>query len=331
LRIFNSFSFRTQALDKINQFFKLYLQSRIERIQSDIKQIDSLPIISSSLSDRMKTYNSLLNLRIHIESCQPISCLSYQGIDELHRTIQNCILTQKIVFPHIDRILPTLWADTNQYIESLADNLPVPYLLWENFTSHITNKHGLSHLIHEITMSLQEQGKILVIKEIGTTNRIVFLRPLWLGDLLSSLFHPEFDHQSGHLHSDEIRSLWNNLLHKKDYFYHLWFILMRFLLIAYPKVSKKQLKNLLNTKDKNEIKFDYAIIPSYLPSIDPVGERDDFYNQIDHHVSVRYRSSMLPLGFFHRYSVSTLFKFDIIYHKHWNNFIVGEYEEKEVQ
>jgi hypothetical protein len=321
-----------QALDKINQFFKLYLQSRIERIQSQIKQIDSLPIISSSLSDRMKTYNILLNLRIQIEPCQPISCLSYQGIDELHRTIQNCILTQKtIISPHIDRILPTLWANTNQYIESLADHLPVPYLFWENFTAYIINKHGLFNLINEITMSLQDQGKILVINEIGTMNRIVFLRPLWLGDLLSSLFHPEFDHQSGYLHLDDIRSLWNNLLHKKDYFYHLWLTLMRFLLIAYPKVNKKQLKYLLNTKDKNEIKFDYIIIPYYLPLIDPLQERDDFYNKIIHHVNVRYQSSMLPLGFFHRYSVSAIFKFDIIYHKHWNNFILGEYEDKQVQ
>ncbi len=326
--------FRIQALDKINKFFQLYLQSRIERIQSQIKQIDSVPIISSSLSDRLKTYNSLLNLRIQIESCQPVSSLSYHGIDELHRTIQNCILTEKTIFPHIDRILPTLWADTNRYIESLADHLPVPYLLWENFTTHITNKHGLSNLIHDITMSLQDQGKILVFNEIGTTDRIVFLRPLWLGDLLSSLFHPEFDHQSGHVHSDEIRSLWNNLLPKKDYFYHLWFILMRFLLIAYPKLGKKQLKTLLNTKDKNEMKFDYAIVPYYLPFIDPIDqdeERNSFYKQITNYVNVRYTSSMLPLGFFHRYSVSALFKLDIIYRKHWNNFIIGEYEEKQVQ
>jgi len=277
-------------------------------------------------------------MNIQIESCQPISSLTYQGINELNQTIQHCILTQKIIFPHINRILPTLWADTNQYIESLADHLPVPYLLWENFTTHITDKYGLSNLVNDITMSLHDEGKILVLNEIGTLNRIVFLRPLWLGDLLSSLFHSELISQSyskeGYLHSDLVRSLWMNLLHKKEYFYQLWFLLMRFLLIAYPKMNKKQLKNFFNTKDKNEIKFDYAIVPYYLPFInfnEQEKEKKNFFKQITNHINVRYQSSLLPLGFFHRYSVSAILKLDIIYIKHWNNFILGEHEEKHVK
>ena len=57
--------------------------------------IHSLSKISSSLSDRLKTYTSLLNINIQIESCQSISSLTFQGIDELNRTIQRCVLTQK--------------------------------------------------------------------------------------------------------------------------------------------------------------------------------------------------------------------------------------------
>ena len=195
-------------------------------------------------------------------------------------------------------------------------------------------------------MSLQDQGKILVLNEIGTSNRIVFLQPLWLGDLLSSLFnsdnHSETKyqsyrkeyHQHGRLHSDLVRSLWNNLVHKKEYFYHLWIILMRYLLIAYPKMPKKQLENLMNSDEKYEIKFDYAIVPYYLPFIN-LNEIDDekkrFYQQIKNKVNICYKSSMLPLGFFHQYSVSAILKLDIIYIKHWNNFILGQHEEKEVK
>lgn len=330
--------FRIEALDKINKFLICYLQSRIDRIKYEINQIDALEVISSSHSDRLKTYNSLLNINIQIELCQPISSLTYHGIPELNRTIQNCILTQKTIFPHIDRIFPTLWADTNLYIESLADHLPVPYLPYENFTAHIINKHGLPNLIHDITMSLHDEGKILVINEIATKNRVVFLRPLWLSDLLSSLFQSELVSQSYEkhdcLHSDLVHSLWNNLLHRKEYFYHLWFILMRFLLIGYPKLPKNQLKNLFHVKDKNDIKFDDAIIPYYLPlinSIDQIHEKNDFYKHITNHVSVCYKSSMLPLGFFHRYSVSAILKLDINYIQHWNNFILGEHEEKKVK
>lgn len=328
---FDQFSSRIEALEKINQFFALYLQSRLERIQSEMKQIDSLPIISPSLSDRLKTCNSLLHLRIHIEPCQPISSLSYQGIDQLHQTIQNCVLTHKAIFPYIDRILPTLWADANQDIELLADRLPVPYLSWDDFKAHIVDQHGLENLTHDIAMSLQDQGKILVLNELGTSNRIVFLRPLWLGDLLSSLFHSDLDPESGHFHSDLVRSLWANLLTKQDYFYQLWFILMRFLLIAYPKMAKKQLRNLLNAEEKNDMKFDDAIVPHYLPWMNPAEEKECFYRDMGNCVSVSYRSSRLPSGFFHRYSVSAMFRLDIVYLKHWNNFILAAHEEKKVQ
>lgn len=242
--------------------------------------------------------------------------------------------------------MPTLWADTNRYIESLADNLPVPYLSWDNFTDRIVNKYGLSNLIDEIAISLSDQGKILVFNEIGTTNRTVFLRPLWLADVLSSLFnrHKKIDpaYQSymkeykeyGRLHSELICSLWINVLHRKEYFYHLWNILMRFLLIGYPKLSKKTVKNALNPEEKNQTKYDYIIVPYYLPLIhqhELEQERKRFHKQIIHKVNVCYQSSMLPLGFFHRYSVLALLKLDIIYTKHWNNFILGEHKEKQVK
>ena len=59
--------------------------------------------------------------------------------------------------------------------------------------------------------------------------------------------------QYGLLHSDLLRSLWYNLLHKKEYFYHLWLILMRFLLIAYPKMNKEQLKRLVQVQTPDSI------------------------------------------------------------------------------
>lgn len=328
------FRFRTQVLEKINEFFQCYLRSRLERIQFEMKQIDSLPMITSSLSDRLKTYNSLLHLHIQIEPCQSISSLSYQGIDELHRTIEQHILTQKLIFPHIDRILPILWADTNRDIESLADRLPVPYLLWDDFTTYIIEHHGLKNLIQDISMSLEDQGKIVIVNEIGTNNRLVFLRPLWLGDLLSCLFHPTFDHQFGHVHIDRIRSLWKNFFSSNDLIEQFCFLLMRFLLIAYPKMRKKQLKNLLQHDMNNEMKFEEIIFPYYLPWLDPDERQEEtkmFFRDVPHSVNITYRSSRLPRGFFHRYSVSAIFKLDIVYHKHWNNILLGEHDSKKVR
>ena len=381
-------SFRSAILEKINNFFKFYLQYRIDRIKREMHSINRLQIISSSLSERLKTYTSLLNTDIQIELCQSISSLTFYGIDELNRTIQRCVLTQKTIFPHVDRILPTLWADTNQYIESLADLLPLPYLPWENFTDRVISKHGLAHLINDITMSLYDEGKIFILNEIGTTtkNRMVFFRPSWLSDLLYNLFRHDIkttylDYekneifsltnlseenfqiykkdllQCGVLHSDLLHSLWFSLLHKKEHFYHLWLTIMRFLLVGYPKMSKTQLTRLIsvqttdslvkvekksnrlidikqNPNVQEEIKFDYAIIPYYLPLINEnerQSEIKSFNQRLKSVIVVRYTSQSLPFGFFHRFSVSAMFTLEIIYKKHWNNFIVGEYEEKDAK
>ncbi|CAF3057785.1 unnamed protein product [Rotaria sp. Silwood2] len=377
---------KIEALEKINNFFKFYLQYRIDRIKHEMDSIHSLNTISSSLSDRLKTYTALLNINIQIEPCQSISSLTFQGIDELNRTIQRCVLTQKPIFPYVDRILPTLWAETNQYIESLAEFLPVPYLLWENYTDRVISKHGLAHLINDITLSLHDEGKILILNEISTTDRVVFLRPSWLTDLLYNLFRHDIlttylDYekneifsltnlsesnfqtykkeflQYGLLHSDLLRSLWFGLLHKKEYFYHLWLTIMRFLLIAYPKMSKGQLKRLVHVQTpdpllksekksdrlidikqnpdvREEIKFDYAIVPYYLPLINQNERQDEmkhFTNGLKNIIIVRYSSQSLPLGLFHRFSVSAILRLNIIYKKHWNNFILGEHEEKDVR
>jgi hypothetical protein len=348
-----------------------------------MKLIHSLPIISSSLSDRLKTYASLLNINIQIESCQSISSLTFQGIDELNRTIQRCVLTQKTIFPNVDRILPILWAETSQYIESLADSLPSPYLLWENFTEKIIRKRGLPHLVNDIAMSLHDEGKILILNEISTTDRVVFLRPSWLTDLLYSLYRQDMSTtyldyekneifslnnisesnfqiykkeflQYGLLHSDLLRSLWSSFLHKKEYFHHLWFTLMRFLLIAYPKMTKEQLKRLIddqtpdsstksfnnfidikqNPYDHEDLKFDYAIVPYYLPLINENEYQDEFKhfnNRLKNIIIIRYTSQSLPFGFFHRCSVSMILRLNIIYKKHWKNFILGEHQEKDVR
>jgi hypothetical protein len=381
-----SFFFRNEALEKINQFFKYYLQYRIDHIKHEMELIHSLPTISSSLSDRLKNFTALLNITIQIEPCQSVSSSTFQGIEELNRTIQRSVLTQKTIFPHVDRILPTLWAEINQYVESLADVLPVPYLLWENYSSRVISKHGLPHLLNDITMSLHDEGKIFVLNEIATTDRVVFLRPSWLADILYNLYRHDMrssclDYeknelfslnnisesqfqiyrkeflQNGLLHSDLLRSLWCNLLHKQEHFYHLWLTLMRFFLVAYPKINKEQLKHLVRiqkcdsvmTSEKSynrsidiklnpdigeEFKFDYAIVPYYLPKINPNDRQTEFKrlnSRLKNIIIIRYTSQSLPLGFFHRLSVSMILRLNIIYKKHWNNFIIGEHEEKDVK
>ena len=129
---------------------------------------------------------------------------------------------------------------------------------------------------------------------------------------------------------------------------------MRFLLIAYPKMNKAQLKRLvhvhtpdpnLNTDtkvtrptevkyDEEDMQFDYAIVPYYLPLISSSEQQDElrrFGHLYKTMIITRYTSSALPLGFFHRFSVSAILRLTLVYKKHWNNFIIGEHEEKDVR
>jgi hypothetical protein len=89
-----------------------------------------------------------------------------------------------------------------------------------------------------------------------------------------------------------------------------------------------------NPDDREEIKFDYAVVPYYLPFIHRNEQRDEmkrFNNCLINIITIRYISQSLPLGFFHRFSVSAILRLNIIYKKHWNNFIVGEHEEKDIR
>ena len=339
--------------------------------------IHSLPLISSSLSERLKTYTSQLNMQIHIEPCQPVSSFTFQHVEELNRTIERCVLAQKTIFPHVDRLLPTLWAEANQYIETLADELPVPYLSWSAFTDRVTSKHGLSHLINDMATSLHDEGKLLVFPEVTTTDRVVFLRPSWLIDLVYHLFRSdmsttyldyetnelfpmnhlsesrfrslktEFLHH-GLLHTDLLHALWSDLVPRKEYVHPLWLTLMRFLLIAYPRMSKDRLKYLLetdagskaeksdasSTDGHDESRFEYAIVPYYLPAIDSLEQQHEmqrFRHLAKSVIATRYTSVSFPLGFFHRFAVSAILRLNVTYTNHWNNFIIGEHEEKDVR
>lgn len=272
-----------------------------------------------------------------------MSSLTFQGVQDIHHAIQKCILTEKQIFVHVDRVLPRLWADTNHYLESLADHLPVPYLFWDQYRQRLIEKHGLSNLVEDITLSLSHQGKILILHELEANERLVFLRPLWLGDLLSAIFcqSPQSDPQlqsyqkelleHGLLHSNLLRSLWMSLLHRKDHFSSLWLILMRFLFVAYPKINHRQMRSLFHS---TELQFDYAIVPYYLPSLNEIEQEKQLkalHLPSMQCVSICFRSAMFPFGLFHQYSVSALFKLRIIYLKHWNNFLLGRHEEKQVK
>ena len=65
--------------------------------------------------------------------------------------------------------------------------------------------------------------------------------------------------------------------------------------------------------------------------IEQEGEFKRFNNRLKTIITIRYTSQALPLGFFHRFSVSAILKLDIIYKKHWNDFILGEHEERETR
>jgi hypothetical protein len=86
--------------------------------------------------------------------------------------------------------------------------------------------------------------------------------------------------------------------------------------------------------DRENTQFDYAIVPTYLPTIDINDHQEQltcFQHVCKHTIVIRYQSLSLPLGLFHRLSVSAILRLNIYFTKHWNNFILGQHEDKDVQ
>ena len=339
----NDLDCRTEVLEKIDQFFQLDLRHRLDQIRREIDRIDSLPTISNAQSSRRQIYQSRVDLHpIEIKPCQPLSALTCEGVRDLRRNIEKCVVSDKRSFPHVDRILPALWIDAYDYLESLGDQLPVPYLAWEDFHDRLDKTYGLGSDIDEITVSLIEQGKILVLNDLDTSERLVVLRPAWLAELLSSLLCREtLVHctrssnvndllERGLLHWTLLCSLWSDLLHSDDDIHRVWFTLMRFLGLGYPRVNGTQQSTSLPSALTD---FDAAVIPHYLPLI-PSHEHEQitsgFLQQSTSSVSICYSSVTLPPGFFHRYCVSAVLRLNVICINHWNDLLLGQDADQQV-
>ena len=78
------------------------------------------------------------------------------------------------------------------YVEDRGNAMAVPVITWEDYSTDITGKFGMKHLLKSITTYLHETGKVLWFANSPTLKQYVFLRPTWLFDLFRQVFRHDF-------------------------------------------------------------------------------------------------------------------------------------------
>ena len=143
--------------DKVAAANKRFAQS----IEREIKKIESKPHISPALSEQLKSYISLLKVKMNVyETVIPFSAATMSGLTDLNDAIIK-MCTNTSYFPNVMRSIPSLWAEVENYVDEKGYTMPIPLVSWDDYMAEITKRFGMKHLIDQITRYLHETGKVM--------------------------------------------------------------------------------------------------------------------------------------------------------------------------
>lgn len=165
-----------------------YLSERKKSIEDELHLISQNSHITAALSKQLKSYVDLLQAKISIANkVVEISSATMSGFCTLYETIENLALNKEL-FPNVLRAIPTFWVEVGSFLEETGNNLEMPVMDWDAYTSLITSKFGMKHLIHTISQYLHDMGKILWFSKHQQLKNYVFLRPSWVTDIFRQIF-----------------------------------------------------------------------------------------------------------------------------------------------
>ncbi|XP_070173015.1 malignant fibrous histiocytoma-amplified sequence 1 homolog isoform X1 [Littorina saxatilis] len=170
-----------------------HLEKRQTMIESRIKEIETRPVISPTLSESLKTYMKLLQAKFTVQTeVTTTSCKTFHGFDKLREAIEALANDRKL-FPNVMRVIPTFWVEVENWLEERGNALVVPVMPWDEFSEEVTSRFGMKHLLISITQYLHESGKVLWFSNAPNLKEIVFLRPTWLFDVLKQVFRHDLE------------------------------------------------------------------------------------------------------------------------------------------
>ncbi|KAL8598916.1 hypothetical protein ACOMHN_015495 [Nucella lapillus] len=142
-----------------------HLLSRQQMLESRIREIESRPVISPTLSEQLKTSMRLLQASVTVHSDVIItSSKTFTGFGRLKEALE-ALANDRALFPHVMRVIPTFWVEVENWVEERGNSLLVPVMQWEAFSQ-----------------------EVLWFSNVPSLKDLVFLRPVWVFDLLKLLF-----------------------------------------------------------------------------------------------------------------------------------------------
>ncbi|XP_078614609.1 uncharacterized protein LOC144883820 [Branchiostoma floridae x Branchiostoma japonicum] len=172
------------------------LERQLQRIDESLLVVES-PGQNVAANDRKKQIEALLRKRpsIHSNPIPVSSAEALDGIQYLKQVILNYAVNKEF-FPEVGRPIPKAWADTEACVERKGEEMSLPYMTWDEFTSLL--KENVPNLqpesrIKTVSQYLHDTGKILWYSEIESLRKHVFLKPASLVDIFRKVIRHDLE------------------------------------------------------------------------------------------------------------------------------------------
>lgn len=172
---------------KLEEYKKTRIRMINERVQAFRKPGMKL---SKALSEHLVVLSKLQYSFDHLRVPNTIimtSAKQYVGFDLLRQEIEKLARSEN--FPNVMQEIKTFWVDAEDYIEEKGGNMVKPVLTTEDFKNEVDEKFGMRRMINAMTEYLHEKGKVLWFSQVPSLHDYVFIRPLWLFELLRQIYH----------------------------------------------------------------------------------------------------------------------------------------------
>ena len=196
---------QNDVIDDVKGKLAKYKDTRTQLINGRVQAFRKPGMkLSKALSEHLVVLSKLQYSFEHLKVPNTIiitSSKQYRGFDLLRREIEK--LARSDNFPNVMQEIKTFWVDAEDYIEEKGGNMVKPVLSADEFKNEVDEKFGMRRMINAMTEYLHEKGKVLCFSQVPSLKDYIFVRPLWLFELLRQIFHHDI---SNHLAYEKTHS-----------------------------------------------------------------------------------------------------------------------------
>lgn len=186
---------QTGVIDDVKEKLAEYKENRLTMVSERIQHFRKPGMkLSKALSEHLVVLSKLQYSFEHLRVPNTIivtSSKQFVGFDMLRQEIEK--LARSDNFPNVMQEIKTFWVDAEDYIEEKGTTMVKPLMTVEDFKNEVDEKFGMRRMINSLIEYLHEKGKVLSFAQIPSLKDLVFVRPLWLFELLRQIYHHDIE------------------------------------------------------------------------------------------------------------------------------------------